>query len=141
MTAQEKEVKAVCDAWGQAMQAMDFGAHDALWDRDYEHFVYQPEEFERPCRDWEGFQKYLAYIPGAVTRVAKWDEIETDIAVIGDAAIVFTLLRIAFEFKGVDEPFEGDVRFTLGLRRTADGWRLFHCHESRQTVLDDPAAS
>ena len=50
MTAEEKEVKAVCDAWGKAMQAMDFGAHDALWDRDYEHFVYQPEEFERPVR-------------------------------------------------------------------------------------------
>ena len=67
MTAEEKEVKAVCDAWGQAMQAMDFGAHDALWDRDYEHFVYQPEEFERPCRTWDEFQKYLAYIPTAVT--------------------------------------------------------------------------
>jgi ketosteroid isomerase-like protein len=141
MTTQEKEVKAVCDAWGRAMQEMDFGAHDALWIRDDEHFVYQPEEFERPCRTWEEFQKYLAYIPTAVTKVAEWRELETDIAIVGDAAIVYTLLHVVFEFKDVEEPFGGDVRFTLGLRRTEDGWRLFHCHESRQLVLDDPAAS
>lgn len=137
MTADETNVRAACDAFGRAMQAMDFAALDALWDRDYEHFVYQPEEFERPCRNWDEFMSYLAYIPGAVESVLEWREIDTDVAVIGDAAIVYTLVRIGFKFKGVEEPLEGDVRFTLGLRRTADGWRLFHCHESRQLVLDE----
>jgi ketosteroid isomerase-like protein len=139
MTAEEQDVKAVCDAFRQAMQAMDFDALAGLWDRDHEHFVYQPEEFERPCRSWDEFRAYLDYIPGAVESVPEWREIETDVAVVGDAAIVFTRVHVAFDLKGVEELFEGDSRFTLGLRRTPDGWRLIHGHESRPTVLDEPA--
>ena len=136
MTADETDVRAVCEAFGRAMQAMDFGAIEALWDRDYEHFVYQPEEFERPCRSWDEFKSYLDYIPGVVETV-RWQDREVDVAVLGDAAIVFAQVHLGFDLKGVEEPMEGDVRFTYGLRRTAEGWRLFHAHESRQLVLDD----
>jgi ketosteroid isomerase-like protein len=138
MTADETDVRAVCEAFGRAMQAMDFGALDSLWDRDYEHFLYQPEEFERPCRSWDEFISYLDYIPGVVTSVS-WQETEADVAVVGDAAIVFALVRLGFELKDAEEPMEGDVRFTYGLRRTPEGWRLFHAHESRQLILDDAA--
>ena len=139
MTADERDVRAVCESFGRAMQAMDFGAMDALWDREYEHFVYQPEEFEQPCRSWDEFMSYLDYIPGVVTSV-RWQDLEADVAVLGDAAVVFALVRLGFDLKD-GEPFEGDVRFTYGLRRTGGGWRLFHCHESRQLVLDDAAGS
>lgn len=134
----ETEVRAVCEAFGRAMEAMDFAAIEALWNRDDEHFVYQPEEFERPCRSWEEFKSYLDYIPGAVTGV-RWQDIESDVAVLGDAALVYALVRLSLRFKGLDDPFEGDVRFSYGLRRTPAGWRLFHCHESRRLVLDEPA--
>ncbi|MBS1878890.1 MAG: nuclear transport factor 2 family protein [Actinobacteria bacterium] len=134
----ETDVRAVCEAFGRAMQEMDFGAIEALWDRDNEHFVYQPEEFERPCRGWDEFRSYLDYIPDVVTSV-RWDDVESDVAVLGDAAIVYAQVRLSLQFKGVDDPFEGDVRFSYGLRRTAAGWRLFHCHESRQLVLEEPA--
>ena len=139
MTSDETDVRAVCEAFGQAMQAMDFGAMDALWDGEYEHFVYQPEEFERPCRNWDEFTSYLNYIPGVVKTV-RWQDLESDVAVLGDAAIVYALVRLGFELDGVEEPMEGDVRFTYGLRRTQGGWRLFHAHESRQLILDDAAA-
>src|SRR5690349_10980479 len=138
MTADETDVRAVCEAFGRAMQAMDFGAMDALWDRDYEHFVYQPEEFEQPCRSWDEFRAYLDYIPGVVRGVS-WEDLESDVAVLGDAAIVYALVRLGFQLEGVAEPMEGDVRFTYGLRRTQAGWRLFHGHESRQLILDDAA--
>lgn len=138
MAEDEMDVRATCEAFGRAMQAMDFDALDDLWDRENPNFVYQPEEYERPCRNWEEFQAYLSYIPGAVESVLEWREIESDVAIIGDAAIVYSVVHLSFDFKGVDEPLEGDARFTFGLRRVAGRWRLFHCHESRQTALDDP---
>lgn len=136
MTAEETNVRAALEAFDQALQAMDFDALEALWDGRCEHFVYQPEEFARPCRSWDEFVAYLNYIPGVVERVREWRELETDVAVLGDAAIVYRIVHISFEFKGVEEPLEGDVRFTFGLRRTTEGWRFIHCHESRQLVLD-----
>jgi ketosteroid isomerase-like protein len=56
---------------------------------------------------------------------------------LDDAAIVYALVHLGFDLEGVEEPMEGDVRFTYGLRRTAEGWRLFHAHESRQLILDE----
>jgi len=140
MTRDETDVRAVCEAFGRAMQAMDFGAMDGLWDRDYEHFLYQPEEFDRPCRNWVDFTSYLNYIPGVVKSV-RWQDLEFDVAVLDDAAIVYALVHLGFDLEGVEEPMEGDVRFTYGLRRTPGGWRLFHGHESRQLILDDAAGS
>ena len=140
MTEDEKSVQAACEAFGQAMREMDFGAMAPLWDREYEHLVYQPEEHEKACRSWDEITAYLDYIPGAVANIREWRQLETDIAVIGDAALVYTLVHACFELKGVDEPLDGDVRFTFGLRRTEDGWRFVHCHESRQLIVDEGAA-
>lgn len=132
----ERAVRTACEEFGRAMKAMDFAALDDLWDRDNEHFVYQPEEFEQPCRSWEEFHDYLSYIPKALDEVLEWRELRTDVAIMGDTAVVFSAVHLSFDFTGVDEPFAGDVRFTYVLRRTPDGWRFFHCHESRQLVLD-----
>jgi len=98
MTRDETDVRAVCEAFGRAMQAMDFGAMDGLWDRDYEHFLYQPEEFDRPCRNWVDFTSYLNYIPGVVKSV-RWQDLEFDVAVLDDAAIVYALVHLGFDLE------------------------------------------
>lgn len=136
MSKDETEIKEVCRAFGEAMRAMDYEAMEGLWDRGYDHLVYQPEEFERACRSWDAIVEYWNYIPGAVESVGEWREIESDVAQIGDGAIVFSLVNISLKLKDVDEPLEGEVRFTFGLRRGDDGWRLTHCHESRQLIVD-----
>jgi ketosteroid isomerase-like protein len=121
------------------MKSMDFAAMEGLWDREYGHLVYQPEEHGRACRSWEQIVAYWSYIPGVVASITEWREIESDVAVVGDAAIVYALFATSFQLKDVEEPLAGEVRFTFGLRRTPAGWRFIHCHESRQLVVDDAA--
>lgn len=140
MTEDEKSVSAACEAFGAAMKALDFAAMLRLWDRDYEHLVYQPEEYERACRNWDAIVAYFEYIPGAVESIPGWRDLESDVAVVGDAAIVYSMVMTSFKLKGVEQPLEGEVRFTFGLRRTPEGWRFIHCHESRQLVVEEPAA-
>lgn len=137
MTEDEECVRAACAGFGTAMQAMDVVAMEKLWDREYAHLVYQPEEYEQPCRSWEEIVAYLEYIPGAVESIPVWREIDSDVALLGDAAIVYSQFTTSFKLKDVDEPLEGDVRFSFALRRTVDGWRFVHAHESRQLVVED----
>lgn len=52
---------------------------------------------------------------------------------------MYSLVHISFELMGIEEPLDADVRVTFGLRRTREGWRFIHCHESRQLIRDDTA--
>lgn len=135
----EDAVRAVCRAYGEAMRAMDLEGLERQWDAGFEHLVYQPEEHARALRSWDEIQAYWRGIPDVVEAFTEWREIATDVAVIGDVALVYALLATAFRIAGVDEPLAGEVRFTYGLRRTPGGWRLIHAHESRQLVVDDAA--
>lgn len=139
MTEDETSIRAVCEAFGHAMQAGDLTAMQGLWDLGFEHLVYQPEEYERACRSWDEIVAYLKYIPGVVESIPEWREVESDVAVLGDAAIVYSLVMTSFQLKDVDEPLEGEVRFTFGLRRTPEGWRFMHCHESRRLGVNETA--
>lgn len=137
--AHEEQVRELCRAYGTAMQAMDLEGLERLWDAGFEHLVYQPEEYAQALRSWDEIRAYWRGIPDVVERFTEWREIETDVAVIGDVALVYSRLATAFRITGVDEPLAGEVRFSYGLRRTSDGWRFVHAHESRQLVVDDPA--
>jgi ketosteroid isomerase-like protein len=141
MTVDERQITDTCLAFADAMREMDYGRMEQLWDSGYDHLIYQPEEFEHPCRGWEEIVAYWNYIPGEVESIPEWRTLDSDIAVDGGAALVFTRVAVSLKLKGVEEPLSGDVRYSLGLRRTAGGWRLVHCHESRQLVVDGDGSS
>jgi ketosteroid isomerase-like protein len=137
MTEDELAVRSMCTAYGDAMRTMDLPAIQRLWDGTDEHLVYQPEEYARACRTWDEVVAYWSHIPEVLDGIREWREIRSDVAVIGDVALVYSTVATSFQIKGLDEPFDGEVRFTFGLRRTDEGWRFFHCHESRQLVVGD----
>jgi ketosteroid isomerase-like protein len=137
MSEDEEAVRSMCTAYGEAMQAMDLAAITRLWDEGNEHLVYQPEEYAQACRTWDEIVAYWSHIPEVLDRIREWREVGSDVAVVGDVALVYSTVATSFQIKAVDEPFDGDVRFSFGLRRTDEGWRFFHCHESRQLVVDD----
>ena len=58
-------------------------------------------------------------------------EFEAD--VIGDMAWVFLRGTITFDIPGLSEPVSGLARQTFILRKTPDGWKVIHYHESRET--------
>lgn len=133
MTDDETAVHAACTAFAQAMQAMDLEAMKDLWDDGYEHLVYQPEEYEVAFMTWDAIVDYWRRIPGVVGRI-EGREISSDVAVLGDVALVYWRGHTTFEFKDSGESLAGDSRLSAALRRTDGGWRFIHWHESRQLV-------
>jgi len=134
VTDDEAAVRAACTAFGKAMQAMDLEALKDLWDDGYEHLVYQPEEYEVACMTWDAIVDYWRHIPGVVSRI-EWREISSDVAVLGDAALVYSRVHTTLELKDSGQSLAGDVRLSAVLRRTDSGWRFIQLHESRQLVV------
>lgn len=132
MSDDETAVHAACIAYGEAMKAMDLEALKNLWDDGFEHLVYQPEEFEVACTTWDAIVGYWSYIPDVIGRIVEWRELSCDVAVLDDTALVYSRWRTEFEFKDSGELLAGDVRISAALRRTGEGWRFIHLHESRQ---------
>lgn len=141
MTDDETAIRETCTSWANAVESLDFDAMRELWDLDYEHLVYQPEEFERPWHTGAEIVAYWDNVPNVVESVPEWREIDTDVALLGDAALVYSRLSTSIKIKDVDRPFDGELRCSLGLRRTSDGWRLIHYHESRLVAVEDVIAA
>jgi ketosteroid isomerase-like protein len=137
MTQDENAVRSMCQAYGDAMRAMDLAAITRLWDEGNEHLVYQPEEYAQACRTWDEVIAYWSHIPEVLDGILEWREIGSDVAVMGDVALVYSTVATSFKIKDIAEPFDGEARFTYGLRRTDEGWRFFHCHESRQLIVPE----
>jgi len=134
MTDDETAVRAASTAFAQAMQAMDPEAMKDLWDDGYEHLVYQPEEIEAALTTWDAIVDYWSQLPGFVDRI-EGREYSSHVAVLGDVALVYWRGHTTVEFKGSSESLAGDSRLSAALRRTDDGWRFIHWHESRQLVV------
>jgi ketosteroid isomerase-like protein len=116
MTEDENSIREMCQAYGEAMRAMDLAAIQRLWDSSFEHLVYQPEEYAQACRTWEEIVAYWSNIPTVLDGILEWREVEADVAVLGDVALVFAVVATSFQIKGVDEPLDGEARYTYGLR-------------------------
>jgi ketosteroid isomerase-like protein len=134
--AAHADVRAVCDAWIGAVNALDFDAMKTLWDAEFDDLVYQPEEYESPFHTWPDILEYWSNVPTIVESVPEWREIDGHVAVVGDAAIVYSKLMTSIRIHNVEKPFDGELRCSLGLRRTAKGWRLIHYHESRLVSVE-----
>src|SRR5579884_3779794 len=120
----EQAVRSTCTAWYEAIERLDFPTLQAMWDPDFADFVYQPEEYEEPIRNWEELLQYWNAVPTLVESVPRWAEIETDVAVVGVAAIVFSRLDTSIRIRDTGRPFDGEVRCSLGLHEVKGSWLL-----------------
>jgi ketosteroid isomerase-like protein len=136
----EQAVRSTCTEWYGAIERLDFPALRALWDSEFPDFVYQPEEYEEPIRDWEELLQYWEAVPTLVESVPRWREIETDVAVVGRSALVFSRLDTSIRIRDMTRPFDGEVRCSLGLHEADGGWRLIHYHESRLVSVESVLA-
>lgn len=136
----EEAVRTTCTEWYAAIERLDFAALRSLWDSEFPDFVYQPEEYEEPIRDWEELLHYWDAVPTLVQSVPRWEEIETDVAVVGGAALVFSRLDTSIRVRDMTKTFDGEVRCSLGLHEVSGSWRLIHYHESRLVSVESVLA-
>jgi ketosteroid isomerase-like protein len=99
-----------------------------------------PEEHVVPVTTWEGLLSYWDDLDH-VESVPEWDEIATDVALLGDAAFGFARLSTRIKLRDAEPTFDGEVRCSFVLRRTPAGWRLVHYHESRLVGVDEALES
>jgi ketosteroid isomerase-like protein len=141
MTSDEQSVRRAITGWLRSMKALDFTTGQQYWDADFDGLVYQPEEHVVPVTDWDALLRYWDGVSGHVEAVVEWDEIATDVALLGDAAFGFARLSTRIKLRDAEPTFDGEVRCSFVLRRTPAGWRLVHYHESRLVGVDEALES
>ena len=140
MSPDEQAVRRTITGWLAAMKSLDFTVGQQFWDRDFPGLVYQPEEHVVPVTSWDGLLRYWDGVSGHVEAVVEWDELDTSVAVLGDAAFGFSRLRTRIKLRDAEPTFDGEVRCSFVLRRAEPGWRLVHHHESRLVGVDEALA-
>jgi ketosteroid isomerase-like protein len=141
MSTDERAVRETITGWLASMKALDFATGQQFWDSDFPGLVYQPEEHVVPVTGWAELLRYWQGVSGHVEAVPEWDEIHTDVAVLGDAAFGFSRLSTRIKLRDAEPTFDGQVRCSFVLRRSPAGWRLVHYHESRLVGVDEALAS
>ena len=131
----EAAIVEVYQAWCRAFQSVDAEGMKALFDRDFPGLVYQSEENKDPMYTWAEIDAYWTNAVGLVARIPVWRELSRKIAVDGDAAWIYVKLDTRLEINGAKKPLLGELRASIGLRRTASGWKIVHYHEGRHVDL------
>lgn len=137
-------VAAVVNEYYLGWLNMDAPRLESIWKKDEGDLVYTALEMARPLRDLGTIKRY---IDRAMKECEPPKEKSVDILsteIIGDVAITYFSWHYEFSFKkprpAWAPPVElivADGRATLVLRRTADGWKVMHYHESKNGQRDE----
>jgi ketosteroid isomerase-like protein len=89
----------------------------------------QPDSW---THDPAGLRDWFATFDGPIG----YEFTELHVTVGGDVAYCHSINRLAAMPHGVPQGFELWFRCTICLRRTGDGWRIAHAHESTPFYMD-----
>lgn len=126
-------VKKVVRRWARAFSALDAETILSLWDSKYPKILHQAEEFPDPVRGWQELTHYNRTMMQIASNLRDQSVLDLEADVIGDMAWVYLRGTITFDVQGMDKPITGQARQTFILRKTSDGWKFIHYHESRET--------
>ena len=129
-TQQDKDqVAAVIKEWAAALSTGDVPRVKAVWDSSYLDLIYLAEENNDPALGWSGIENYYNAL---VTDVgsSSWSIDNLKVDVIGDAAWAYVTYLTQAEIVPFNRTMTFDGRSTFILRKTGDGWKIIHYHES-----------
>jgi ketosteroid isomerase-like protein len=131
--ADREAIKKVVRRWARAFSSNDLEGVLSVWDRDYPLIRHQAEEFPDPIRGWDELVHYNTTMMRLASNLRDQSVKDFDADVIGDMGWVYLRGTITFDIPTMDKPITGEAKQTFILRRTADGWKVIHYHESRET--------
>jgi ketosteroid isomerase-like protein len=111
----------------------------SMWDRQHEPLIYVAQERDEPIHGWAAIQLYFAGLPEHLDRVLSKELEDVKIDVVGDTAIVFFTSRSSVMLKGRPTKYEPLSHISMIFRRTSDGWRAVHFHESARSAQAERA--
>jgi ketosteroid isomerase-like protein len=120
----ETQIKALVEAWADAVRRHDLPSILAHHDQDIVMFDVPPPLQSRGLdqykKTWDLFFRY--HEPSQA-----FDIEELAITAGEDVAFAIAVMRCGF---GISGPPEFLFRLTIGLRKVDDGWRIVHEHHS-----------
>ena len=129
-----QQIMAVLEQYSKSWQAMDWEGLKSIWDSEYEHILYIPEERAQPVRGWAEVEAYFRHAAESVIRVGAMQLSDITIDVFDDTAYACCNFHFEGDIKRLAETFVTAGRDTFILRRQngQDGaWKVIHYHESR----------
>ncbi len=129
-----RAVAAVIETYRQGFLHLDPEQIASIWDTQHEPLIYVAQEREEPIRGWTAIQRYLADLPEHLDEVLAKDLVDVQIDVLGDVAIAFFTSRSSVKLKGRPTRYEPVGHVSMIFRRTSEGWRVIHFHESARSA-------
>ena len=132
-----QQIMAVLEQYSKSWETMDWQGLKRIWDSEYEHILYIPEERAQPVRGWAEVEAYFRHAAESVIRVGAMQLSDITIDVFGDTAYAFCNFHFEADIKRMAETFVTGGRDTFILCRQngqngQDGvWKVIHYHESR----------
>lgn len=140
-TTELAAVDKVYDLWRTAILKLDLELMLSLFDETFDGLVFQAEEEAHGITTYEGIAQYWRNLAAVYAPQAKeWRETRPKQVVFLDAnaALIWTELATTIQVSNMPKSICGGLRFTLGLRKRANGqWAIVHYHESRQVVITE----
>ena len=128
-------VQELYQKWCTAWRTLDSALMLSLFDLESDDLAYQSEENEGPLVTGEALTTYWTRATEFLKEVRTWEPLTNKFVTFGDSAFIYTKLQTSIVTSIFPEPFEGELRATLGLIKRDQHWRIVQYHESRQLDL------
>jgi ketosteroid isomerase-like protein len=102
----------------------------SIWDQQHIPLIYVAMEKSGPIQGWPAIEQYYKKLPEHLEEMVakKIDSIRID--PLGDTAVAFFKFPSTVRLKGHKGLYRPGGRVTMVFRRTPEGWRVIHYHES-----------
>jgi ketosteroid isomerase-like protein len=133
MDAHRTEIGELIEQYRRGFATLDAQLLQSLWDSDYD-VIYVPIEKAEPIRGWLAIAHYYEQLNTIFSHADMMEIGDLSVDVLGDIGIAYFTFRFVGQMIGRSEPFRVMGRNTLIVRRTGEGWKGIHYHESRVPI-------
>ena len=128
-------IEEVYQKWCTAWRNLDTKLQVSLFDKEDSMIAYQSEENRGPCFSHDQIAKYWSVATTVLAGVERWEPVAENMKKVsygGDFAMIYVVMNTILRIQGGAEPFPGELRASIGLRKKDGEWKIYHYHESRQ---------
>jgi len=129
-THDEEAIAHLIETYREGFLALDPARLCSIWDNQHDPLIYVAQEKHEPIYGWPAIERYLAQLPEHLESISVMELDSLSIDPLGDAAAVYFRFRAKGKLKGREGSHEPVGRVTMIAKRTPNGWRTIHYHES-----------
>lgn len=112
-----------------------------LFDRNFNGVIYQAEENPSGLPSYKDVDAYWHAAHNMLVKVSDWTEMTKSVAILSPTvAIIWAELMTGLRTTLLPQDVCGKIRCSIGVRKSDQGWKIVHYHESRQLLAEKDAA-